>query len=118
MPQRRNYWSCTAFARWVMRTFAKGVAPKPESATSKGWKEWKTSRPARPDPYDISGWNDYYEKRHKDNDSEWLFGDQSEEERAESRVIYDKIYAIEKHYDEEDEAMMIKLIKLRQSLWT
>ncbi len=77
---------------------------------------WKTTRPSRPDPHDVSGWSDYYEKRHKDIES--LFEDQSEEEKAESRAIHDKINAIEKAYVEEDDAMMIRLVKLRHSLWT
>lgn len=77
---------------------------------------WKTTRPSRPDQYDVSGWSDYYGKRHKNIES--LFEDQSEEEKAESRAILDKINAIEKAYAEEDEAMMIRLIKIRHSLWT
>lgn len=77
---------------------------------------WKNTRPSRPDAYDVSGWSDYYEKRHKD--FELLFEDKSEEEKAESRAILDKIAVIEKAYAEEDEAMMIRLIKIRHSLWT
>lgn len=77
---------------------------------------WKATRPSRPDPSDASGWSDYCEKRHKDIES--LFEDRSEEERAESRIILDKMSAIEKTYAQEDEAMMIRLIKLRHSLWT
>jgi len=77
---------------------------------------WKTARRLRPDPYDVSDWSDYYEKRHKDIES--LFEDKSEEEKAESRAILDKMNSIEKAYDEEDEAMMIRLIKIRHSLWT
>ena len=77
---------------------------------------WKTARPSRPDPYDVSGWNDYNEKRHIDNES--LFDNQSGEEKAESRAILDKINAMEKAYAEEDEAMMIRLIKLRHLLRT
>jgi len=77
---------------------------------------WKNTRPSRPDVYDVSGWSDYYEKRHKD--IELLFEDKSEEEKSESRAILDKIIVIEKAYAEEDEAMMIRLIKIRHSLWT
>jgi hypothetical protein len=77
---------------------------------------WKTIRPSRSDPSDSSGWSDYCEKRHED--MEWLFEAQSEEEKIESRLILDKLTAIEKAYAQEDEAMMIRLIKLRHSLWT
>lgn len=43
MPQRGNYWSNSFFANWMLRTFAKGAVPKPESATLKEWKEWRKS---------------------------------------------------------------------------
>ena len=94
--------------------------PTPQALDAKDVFElytwWKTTRPSRPDPYDLSGWNDYYKKKHKD--IELLFEGNSEEEKAESRAILDKINAIEKAYAEEDEAMMIRVIKLRHSLWT
>jgi len=77
---------------------------------------WKATRPSRPDPSDTSGWSDYCEKGHKDIGS--LFEDQSEEDQAESRIILEEMGAIEKTYAQEDEAMMIRLIKLRHSLWT
>lgn len=77
---------------------------------------WKSSRPLRPDPSDASGWSDYCEKNHRDIES--IFEDRTEEEKTESWVILEKMSAIEKAYAEEDEAMMIRLIKLRQALWT
>lgn len=41
MPQRSEYWSNSAFARWMLRTFAGGTVPKPDAATLKEWKEWR-----------------------------------------------------------------------------
>lgn len=46
-----------------------------------------------------------------------LFNDKTDEERAENSRLLAVIDAIEKRYDDEDEAMMIALIKVRQHLW-
>lgn len=43
MAQRRNYWANSSFSHWLLRTFGRGTAKKPESATLKEWKEWKKS---------------------------------------------------------------------------
>lgn len=94
--------------------------PTPQALNAKEVFElytwWKTSHPSRPDPSEASGWSDYCERRHKD--IELLFEDRSEEEKAESRLILEKMNAIEKTYAQEDEAMMIRLVKLRYALWT
>jgi hypothetical protein len=44
--------------------------------------------------------------------------DKSPEEAEWCRTALDKSREIEKAYDDEDEAMMIRLIKIRESLWT
>lgn len=36
---RGTYWDCTDFSNWVQGKV--GMIPKPFSATSKGWREWK-----------------------------------------------------------------------------
>jgi len=46
------------------------------------------------------------------------FNDKTDEERAESKRLLEAMDIIEKRYDDEDEAMMVALIKIRQSLWT
>ena len=85
---------------------------------------WKNVRPNRPDPYDESGWSNFCERRraaHAGEDDEplsMLFNDKTDEERAESKRLMDVLNDIEKRYDDEDEAMMVALIKIRQHLWT
>lgn len=64
--------------------------------------EWWTNRDKRPDPLDLSGWNENYNS-----------GD--EEKRFES---YEKSQKIEDEYDNEDTEMLIELIRIRSSLWT
>lgn len=37
----RDYWTCSRFADWLRGT------PKPQAATSKGWREWKRQARSR-----------------------------------------------------------------------
>jgi hypothetical protein len=68
---------------------------------------WWKNRINRPDPMDESGWSDYCdnkEYRSKITD--------------EGREKLNKLQELEEKYDQEDEDMMIELIKIRRSLWT
>lgn len=93
--------------------------PTPQAITAKETLElyrwWKETRPARPDPYIVSGWNEYCEKRRQLKIS---MADESEEDRAESERAVKETDRIEDEYDREDSEMMIRLIKIRQGLWT
>jgi hypothetical protein len=44
--------------------------------------------------------------------------DKTPEEAEMCSTALDKSHEIEKAYNDEDEAMMIRLIKIRESLWT
>lgn len=79
---------------------------------------WKTERPARPDPYEVSGWSAICANRRKNYPNEFLAEDRSDEERAESRKALDICNELEAAYEQEDEDMMIRLIKVRHGLWT
>lgn len=48
----------------------------------------------------------------------WDFMCQPEDERDESRKLSDLCSKIEEEYDEKDTEMLIRLIKIRKSLWT
>lgn len=85
---------------------------------------WTTVYRNRPDPHDASGWTAYCEKkrqlRDENGDPISFFSDRGEtkelrRERDRALKLMDKI---EKEYNDEDEAMMIRLIKIRDSLWT
>jgi hypothetical protein len=79
---------------------------------------WTTVYPARPDPHDASGWSDYCEKVRLVNGGK-LFGSKKtpELEKMGDRAL--KLTTkIEAAYDKEDEQMMIRLIRARDSLWT
>jgi hypothetical protein len=79
---------------------------------------WTTVYPNRPDPYDVSGWTEYCEKSRLLNDGR-LFGSKKTPELEElSTRSHELLQKIEADYTAEDEAMMIRLIKARDSLWT
>lgn len=79
---------------------------------------WKDVRPNRPDPYEISGWSAFCDKRETSGGGMFRFDNMDDEERKLSSQYREKLDAIEKSYEDEDEKMMIKLIKIRQDLWT
>jgi len=79
---------------------------------------WKYTRPARPDPYDASGWSDYCDQLQKSGKDILDFEDDSEDDREQTRQILDKCRQIENEYDQEDQDMLIRLVKIRKNLWT
>lgn len=81
------------------------------------YKWWKETRPARPDPYDASGWSEICE-RQIGKGSFLRNKNRTEEEEQEARAALDKSNEIEQQYDNEDTEMMIRLIKIRKGLWT
>ena len=80
---------------------------------------WKITRPARKDPYDLSGWSELCKRTNPTDDiMEMLSNDKTPEEQDLSDKSLESLRLIEKQYDEEDEEMMIELVKIRKSLWT
>ena len=79
---------------------------------------WTEVYPKRPDVHDASGWSEYCASR-RDNGLDFFdMEDRTPEDAERCRVALDKSQEIEKAYADEDEAMMIRLIKVRESLWT
>ena len=80
---------------------------------------WTTTYRNRPEPMEASGWSAYCEAARLANGGRLSFGKDKSPELAEmSRVAMDKMHKMEAEYEAEDEAMMIRLIKIRESLWT
>ena len=82
---------------------------------------WTVTYPNRPDPHDASGWTDYCERmREEAGDGNRWIGMQSKNPKTEKMgtTALELLRKIEQDYEEEDEAMMIRLIKIRDSLWT
>jgi len=80
---------------------------------------WTVTYRNRPDPHDASGWTEYCEASRIANGGKLSWsGDKSPELKAMSDTAHEKLREIEAAYETEDEEMMIRLIKIRQSLWT
>jgi hypothetical protein len=82
---------------------------------------WTTVYRNRPDPHDASGWSAYCDKKREvQGDNRSFFSDKgvSKELKREGERALKLTQKIEDQYRKEDEAMMIRLIKIRDSLWT
>jgi hypothetical protein len=80
---------------------------------------WTTVYPNRPDPHDASGWSAYCDSLRIVHGTNWI--GRSDRDTA-SKKAGDKALKlttkIEAAYEKEDTEMMIRLIKIRDSLWT
>lgn len=88
---------------------------------------WTVTRPARTDPLDASGWTAFHDAQNANIKPEdintkskrrarrW---NRSSENREESSRLYGIANKIEKEYEEEDEQMMHRLVKIRRSMWS
>lgn len=82
---------------------------------------WTEVYHQRPDPHDAGGWSEYCERKREEHGNEGLsFMKESKnpELRALSEAALKKTHEIEQAYDNEDTEMMIRLIKVRDALWT
>jgi hypothetical protein len=80
---------------------------------------WTTDYPMRKDPYDASGWTAVCEKIREKNGGRLSIGDSKDPDlEREKNGALALIQKIEDHYRKEDEEMLIRLIKVRDSLWT
>lgn len=85
------------------------------------YKWWTEVYHNRPDPHDASGWTEYCERKRQEHGTTGLsFMKESNdpELRAFGDAALKKIQEIEEAYEQEDEEMMIRLIRVRNSLWT
>lgn len=82
------------------------------------YKWWTEERPKRPDPMEASGWSSYCDAKRKRGEDFFDLEDRTEEEKKSSSEILDVLHKMEQEQEQEDEDMMIRLIKVRGSLWT
>jgi hypothetical protein len=110
---------------WVIEEDHKDYGkPTSQAARAKEIKElytwWTVTYPNRPDPHDASGWTEYCEASREANGGKmsWMSSDNTPELKKASNTAHKLLRKIEAAYEKEDEAMMIRLIKARSSLWT
>lgn len=83
------------------------------------YKWWTEVYRNRPDPYDESGWSDYCELAREEEGDSWLRTSHKNPELEElSKKTNSILRQIEQQYEQEDEEMLIRLIRVRNSLWT
>lgn len=82
---------------------------------------WTKVRPMRPDPYAESGWDEYC-KLLQDTYGDFLDGLEPKPDDPttvkKGNQSHKRLISIEKKYNQEDEKMLIRLIKIRDSFWT
>ena len=99
--------------------------PTPQAERAKEIKElyiwWIKIVPSRPDVYDASGWSAHCATRRGKSGDDGIFSsleDQTDEERAVTRSLLDKMHEMESMYLAEDTEMLCRLIRVRDHLWT
>jgi hypothetical protein len=81
---------------------------------------WTVTYPNRPDPMDASGWSAHCDAMRVKYPGSMFssLNTKDAEDRKASDKAHKLLQKIEKAYEKEDEAMLIRLIKIRDSLWT
>jgi len=79
---------------------------------------WTEVYPNRPDPYDASGWTAVCEEVRVANNGGWGLTPKDPKLKKKQDRAHKLLHKLEKQYEKEDEEMLIRLIKVRHSLWT
>ena len=81
---------------------------------------WTVTYRNRPDPYDASGWTDHCEAMRVKYPGSFMASLNSKDpaDKKASDKAHKLLRKIEAQYEKEDEQMMIRLVKIRGSLWT
>jgi hypothetical protein len=83
------------------------------------YRWWTVTYRNRPDLYDASGWTAACEAQREANGGKLSFSTPKDPVlRKQSEKAHKLLRKMEEAYAKEDEAMMIRLIKIRDSLWT
>lgn len=80
------------------------------------YKWWTEVYPNRPEPMDASGWSAYCDD--KTDRGIDFFDHDPEADKWDTGAMHSKMREMEKAYEAEDTEMLIRLIKIRGSLWT
>jgi hypothetical protein len=117
-------WAMTLTNSEFLDDDKKGEAvPTHQALAAKEIKElytwWNETYRNRPDPYEASGWTAACEAQRVENGGKLSFNTPTDPalKKAQDKA-HKLLQKIEAAYEKEDEAMMIRLIKIRQSLWT
>lgn len=109
--------------QWIKKKDPLYGTPTPQAISAKEqwalYYWWKHVRPQRADVYDYCGWTAYCNEREAANPEGWLFEDaESKKDKKRSTALLEAMRKLEEQYASEDEEMLIRLVKIRDSLWT
>ena len=114
-------WQMTLQQDWRSDDDPERELPSPQAETAREilalYKWWTEVYPSRPDPHDASGWSELCDRR-RETGGLFDFEDRTPEEQQEVNHILDLTRSIEEQQEQEDEEMMIRLIRIRKALWT
>jgi hypothetical protein len=80
---------------------------------------WTDTYRNRPDPYHASGWSAVCERQRQENGGRLSFSQPTDPVlREEHDCAYKILTKMEANYEQEEEDMMIRLIRVRHGLWT
>ena len=109
---------------WLAEDKKSEAAPTSQAISAKEIKElyvwWTTVYQNRPEPMDASGWSEHCDAMRVKYPSSLfssLNGRDSDDKKASDKA-HKRLQEIETAYEKEDEEMLIRLIKIRDSLWT
>ena len=80
------------------------------------YRWWTEVYPNRPEPMDASGWSNYCDNQRERGID--LLDEDPEADKWDTAKMHDTMREMEKAYEAEDTEMLIRLIKIRASLWT
>ena len=118
-------WAMTLTnVEWLAEDKKSEAEPTSQAISAKEIKElytwWTTVYRNRPDPHDASGWSEHCDAMRVKYPGSFFssLNDKNSEDKKASDKALKLLQKIESAYEKEDEAMMIRLIKIRDSLWT
>jgi len=107
---------------WQINLVNEDKSSKHQSDTAQEIKDlymwWTDSRPNRPDAMDVSGYNDIEQEYDSDLSVMEILAYRDEELKTKINTAFDKADIIDKQYEDQDTEMLIKLIKVRKTMWS
>lgn len=109
---------------WLEEGKKHEAVPTSQATSAKEIKElytwWTVTYPNRPEPMEASGWSAHCDAMRVKYPGSMFssLNSKDKEDRKASDKAHKALQKIEAAYEKEDEAMMIRLIKIRESLWT
>ena len=118
-------WAMTLTnVEWLAEDKKGEAVPTGQALAAKEIKElytwWTVTYRARPEPMEASGWSAHCDAMRVKYPGSMFssLNSKDKEDRKASDKAHKALQKIEAAYEKEDEAMMIRLIKIRESLWT